>query len=142
VPEPKAFRATRSPLIGLSALVISDEEILMIRRGLPPYVGAWSLPGGKLNWGETVHDALSREVLEETGLSVRLGSLAGVVESIDPDGSFHYVILDYFAEVLGGDLRAGDDATEVQWVSLNRVAELETTPGLISYLDDLGLIYG
>ena len=141
MPGSEASRASPSPLIGLSALVISDDEILMIRRGLPPYVGAWSLPGGKLNWGETIHDALRREVLEETGLTVRLGSLAGVVESIDPHGAFHYVILDYFAEVAGGDLRPGDDVTDVQWVSLDRVTQLETTPGLISYLDDLGLIY-
>jgi 8-oxo-dGTP diphosphatase len=123
-------------------LVIRDDQILMIRRGLPPYAGAWSLPGGKLTWGETIQEALRREVLEETGLTVRVGSLAGVVESIDPHGAFHFVILDYFADVSGGDLRPGDDATDVQWVSLNRVAELETTPGLIGYLDDLGLLYG
>jgi 8-oxo-dGTP diphosphatase len=139
---PVGFAAAPSPVVGLSALVLRDDEILMIRRGRTPYAGAWSLPGGKLIWGETIQEALRREVLEETGLVVRIGSLAGVVESIDPDGAFHYVILDYFAEASGGDLRPGNDAIDARWVSLHRVTQLDTTPGLIGYLDNLGLLLG
>jgi 8-oxo-dGTP diphosphatase len=127
-------------VIGLSALVIRGDEILMIRRARPPYAGAWSLPGGKPTWGENIRDALRREILEETGLVVETGSLAGVVESIDPLGQFHYVILDYFAEAVSGDLRPADDATDAEWISLYRVTQLDTTPGLIGFLDDLGLL--
>ena len=127
-------------MVGLSALVLRGDEILMVQRGRSPHAGAWSLPGGKLMWGETIEGGLRREIFEETGLIVEVGSLAGVVESIDPLGSYHYVILDYFAQVSGGELRHGDDTSDARWVHLEDVAAMETTPGPVGYLDDLGLL--
>ncbi|MDQ4149024.1 MAG: NUDIX hydrolase, partial [Actinomycetota bacterium] len=107
------------PRIGLGAVVLTGESILLVRRGRPPHEGSWSLPGGKLRFGETIAGALEREVLEETGLLVEVGRLAGVLESIDAQRTFHYVILDYFARVRGGVLRPGDDATDARWVRLD-----------------------
>lgn len=137
----KAMRGAQSmtPLVGLGAVVVMDGNILLILRGRPPYEGLWSLPGGKLNMGETIEEALRREVAEETGLSIEVGNLAGVVESIDPEGRFHYVILDYFATVSGGQLEAGDDASDARWVSLQDLAELNSTPNLLYYLHRFGV---
>jgi mutator protein MutT len=129
-----------TPRVGLGAVVVRDGNILLIRRGRPPYAGLWSLPGGKLNMGETIAEALRREVSEETGLLIEVGDLAGIVESIDPEGRFHFVILDYFATVRGGRLMAGDDASDARWVSLQDLSDLSSTPKLLYYLHRFGVI--
>jgi ADP-ribose pyrophosphatase YjhB (NUDIX family) len=101
------------PLLGVGGVVLVDNQVVLIRRRNPPLAGRWSLPGGVVEAGESVQAAVAREVLEETGLTVRVRDLVEVVEHIDHDQDgrvrHHYVILDYLCDVTGGTLRAGGD---------------------------------
>jgi 8-oxo-dGTP diphosphatase len=111
------------PVLGAAAVVIHDGRVLLIRRGQPPDAGAWSIPGGAVELGESVEDALRREVREETGLEIAVGGFLEVFERIerDADGAirFHFVVLDYAATVTGGVLRSGDDAADAVFADLD-----------------------
>lgn len=111
----------------------TDGRILLIRRSQPPGAGLWSLPGGRVEPGETDHAAVIREVGEETGLTVRPGTLLGAVQRPAPGGRV-FDIRDYEAAVTGGVLAAGDDAAEVRWVSCCGLTQLPFTPGLVEAL--------
>jgi 8-oxo-dGTP diphosphatase len=108
------------PLVGVGAVVWDGSRVLLERRGQPPAQGAWSLPGGLIEIGETVEEAVRREVREECGIEVMVGPLLGVFEPIhrDPDGRvrYHFVVLDFLARYRNGSIRAGDDAAELCWV--------------------------
>jgi 8-oxo-dGTP diphosphatase len=106
----------------------------MIRRGTPPSRGLWSLPGGRVEQGETDFMAVIREVQEETGLVVSPERLVGRVERAAPAGV--YEIFDYAATVVGGELAAGDDAAAAEWVALGRFGELERDGELAPLLAD------
>jgi ADP-ribose pyrophosphatase YjhB (NUDIX family) len=103
-------------------------RLLMIRRGSEPARGKWSLPGGRVEPGEPHAAAAAREVLEETGLVVEVGDLLATVEVMG------YVVHDFSATVIGGRLRAGDDAIEVMWCDDATVESLDTTSGLVEEL--------
>lgn len=107
-------------------------RVLVVQRNAPPAKGLWSLPGGKLEAGETLHQGVARELVEETGLVVEVGPLVCVVERIG-DG-FHYVILDYLARPVGGALLAGSDARSARFVSDAELAELPHTDGVLSVI--------
>jgi 8-oxo-dGTP diphosphatase len=109
------------PILAVGAVIRNDAgQVLLVRRGRPPRQGEWSIPGGKVEWGETVRDALLREIREETGLTVEILGLIEIVDSFlkDTVGNLecHHVLLDYTARVLSGTLLAGDDALEACWV--------------------------
>jgi mutator protein MutT len=108
------------PVVGVGGIVICDGRALLARRGQPPLEGQWSIPGGMLETGETILEGVRRELKEETGLDVRVGELIEVFERItlDQDGKthYHYVVLDYFCEILKGEACASSDATEIAWV--------------------------
>jgi len=113
------------PKIAVGAVILDESvpgeiRILLVRRARPPMAGRWSLPGGRLEFGESIEAAVRREVFEESGLEVQVGPLVEVVEVLDPP--YHYVILDYVCRRMGGQLRAGDDASDVVFV---RPSELE-----------------
>ena len=105
-----------------------DDRFLLVRRGSEPNRGHWSIPGGAQDLGETVHAAAEREVMEETGLSVRILGLVDVVDGIrrDSEGrvSWHYTLVDLVAEWQAGEARAGDDAEALDWFTLDDLAEL------------------
>ncbi|MGH9568373.1 MAG: NUDIX hydrolase [Candidatus Angelobacter sp.] len=109
------------PIVGVGAVIVKDRHVLLVRRGMPPHQGRWSLPGGAVELGETLRAAAIREALEETGLLVEPGEMLEVVDRIvpGPDGQtqYHYVLIDFCCCVTGGELRAGDDAAEVVWAS-------------------------
>jgi 8-oxo-dGTP diphosphatase len=118
------------PTVAVAAIVFdADGRVLAIERGKPPGVGLWSLPGGKQEPGETLKQAVVREVREETGLEVEVGELATVVERIGED--YHYVILDYYARVVGGELAAASDARAARFLTLEELAALPHTAGLL-----------
>lgn len=120
--------------------VITDAagRLLLIQRGHEPNRGLWSIPGGRVEAGETDAQALVREVREETGLAVTAGRLLGTVQRPGPAGRPGYDIRDYAAEVTGGVLAAGDDADDAQWVGPVRLADMEArgelTGGLLTAL--------
>lgn len=111
------------PIVGIGVAVLRPGEVLLVRRGRPPNVGQWSLPGGAQELGETAEAAARRELREETALEVGDLRLAVNVDSIhrDPDGRirFHYTILDFAAPWVGGEARAGSDVTELTWAPLD-----------------------
>jgi ADP-ribose pyrophosphatase YjhB (NUDIX family) len=111
------------PVLGAAAVVIHDGCVLLIRRGQPPDAGAWSIPGGAVELGEPVEDALRREVREETGIEIAVGEFLEVFERVEHDAAgavqFHFVVLDYAATVTGGVLRSGDDAADAAFAPLD-----------------------
>ncbi len=114
-------------------------RLLLIKRGHDPEAGHWSLPGGRIEPGETDAQALVREMREETGLTIRPGPLVGAVSRAGPGGSV-LDIRDYSATVTGGTLAAGDDAAEARWVAPADVPELPLTTGLAAALTSWGVI--
>ena len=128
-----------APRVGVGAVVLKDGHVLLVRRNHPPAEGKWSIPGGLVNLGETTEAAAVREVAEECGLGVRLQGLAGVVERIisDPDGRvrYHYVLVDYVAAPVGGELRPGSDAADARWVPIHELGGYETTEGLAAMVN-------
>lgn len=117
----------------------ADGRVLLVRRGQAPNEDVWSVPGGRIEPGEAAADAAAREVGEETGLVVRPVELVAAVDWIEraDDGALrvHYVILDYLVEVVGGELRAGDDAAEARWVDPDELARLRVTDGLVPVVE-------
>ncbi len=106
-----------SAIISVGAVVFRGDEALVIRRGREPLKGQWSIPGGKVDYGERLHDAVAREVREETGIEIRVLGLLDVFESLPAgEGAPHYVMIDYVAEWVSGEPVAGDDADEAEFV--------------------------
>jgi 8-oxo-dGTP diphosphatase len=116
--------------------VVTDDRgrILVIRRRNPPAAGRWSLPGGRIEAGETPGEAAAREVLEETGLQVTVGAELAHVRI----GA--YDIHDFAATVTGGELRGGDDATDARWVTPEELRGLPTSAGLVAELARMGVV--
>jgi 8-oxo-dGTP diphosphatase len=117
----------------------SGGRLLLIQRGHEPGRGLWSLPGGRVEPGETDEQALIREVAEETGLAVAAGPLAGSVARAAPGGAV-FDIFDFAATVTGGSLAAGDDAADARWVSPEELGRLPVTEGLVEALTQWGVL--
>ena len=112
----------RSPIAGVGAVITNSAgQVALVRRGKAPREGQWSIPGGRIEWGETIEQALLREIMEETGLMVKLERLIDVVDFVSRDASGvvtgHYVLIDFKAAQLSGELRAGSDAAEACWAN-------------------------
>ena len=112
----------------------SNGRLLLVRRANPPGEGMWSIPGGRVEAGETDEAAVTREVAEETGLSVTVVRLVGSVERPAPNGVF--LIFDYECQVTSGVLRAGDDASDVAWTDSATLTTLPTADGLLQALSE------
>ena len=128
-----------APRVGVGAVILDGERVLLVKRGQPPSEGKWSIPGGLVHLGERIEDAVRREVREECGVGVRLLGLCGVIDRVrlaPGNGSeparvhYHYVIIDYVAAIEGGVPRAGSDAAEVRWVPIAELNGYDTTDGL------------
>ncbi len=122
-----------APRVAVGAVVLDGDRVLLARRGRPPGQGKWSIPGGLVHLGERIEEALVREIEEESGLRVRLLGLCGVIDRVVREKDtvrYHYVIIDYVAESVGGRLQAGSDAAEVRWVNVDDLGQYDTTDGL------------
>jgi len=119
------------PVVGVGGVVISGGRTLLIRRGGPPLEGQWSIPGGMLEVGETLLEGVRRELLEETGIEVRVLDLIEVFERINLDRSgkarYHFVVLDYLCEAVRGEARAGSDVTDVAWAAPEELQKFSLT---------------
>ncbi len=126
------------PEVCVGAVVVDRGRLLLIERGRGAAVGQWSVPGGRVEPGESMTDATEREVFEETGLSVRCGPFIGWVERISAD--YHFVIMDFHAELTDGDeLTAGDDASDAAWVPIDELDRVDLVKGLRAFLDEHGI---
>ncbi len=126
-------------MVGVGAVIIKDNQILLVKRANEPNKGYWSVPGGVVRLGEGLEEALKREVEEETGLEIEVGDVACVSEEIFRNGDikYHYIIIDFFAEIISGKLRAGSDAKEARWISLNKLNEIKTVDFIQKLIEGL-----
>lgn len=124
------------PIVAVGVIIRGNERagldhILLIRRNKEPAKGLWTFPGGAVELGETVRGAARREAREETGLEVRLGEVAIVLDHVARDAAervrYHYIIIDFYAEPIGGDLQPGTDVSDARWASLTDLDDLQMT---------------
>ena len=115
------------PLVGVGAVIVRDGRVVIVQRGHEPLKGQWSIPGGLLELGETLRQCAAREAREETGLEVEAGEVLEVFDSIhtDPQGraQYHYVLIDFLCRPLKGELRAGGDAEQAKWVTIEEAQQ-------------------
>ena len=120
------------PLVGVGGVVVAENRVLLIRRGSPPLEGEWSIPGGMLELGESLREAVRRELEEETGLEVRVHDLIEAFDRVtmDADGKcrYHFVILDYLCELISGEARANSDVVDVAWALEEELDRFSLTP--------------
>jgi len=127
------------PVVGIGGVVIENDRVLLIRRGTEPLLGQWSIPGGTLELSESLQEGVARELLEETGLAVRVLDLIDAFDRIDLEPSeggggtakgprFHYVIVDYLCERISGEAVAGSDVTDVAFVAEDGLESFHLTP--------------
>jgi ADP-ribose pyrophosphatase len=138
---------SQPPVVAVGAIILDEGDILLVKRRTEPAAGSWSLPGGRLERGESLTEALVREVFEETACKVKPHGIAGIIERIvrDDDGGveFHFVIVDLWAEVVDrADPVAGDDAEDAKWFAVEDLSTLRMTPGLFEFLRDQGALKG
>jgi 8-oxo-dGTP diphosphatase len=114
------------PIVGVGAVIIDADRVLLVQRGQAPLKGEWSLPGGALELGETLEEGVRREVLEETGLVIEPVAVVEVLDRIsrDPEGrvQYHYVLVDFLCRAIGGDLACATDAADARWVGQDSLA--------------------
>jgi 8-oxo-dGTP diphosphatase len=117
-----------APLVGVGAIIIDQERVLLVRRGKEPLAGSWSIPGGLLDIGETLSQAVVREAFEETGLTVEAGELLGVYDRIMPDADqrtrYHYVLVDFLCRRISGELQAAGDAADARWFTSSELGQI------------------
>lgn len=133
----------KHPVPAVAAIIVRNREILLIKRGAEPNLGKWSIPGGSMEIGETIEEAVKRETLEETGLVIDVGEFAGVSDLIvkqDDTILFHYILLDYFGTVVSGAAAAATDATECRWVPFDDLGKYDLTPAILDRFRKLGFI--
>jgi len=126
------------PFLGVGALIFDGPRILLVERAKEPLKGYWSLPGGILETGEKLEDAVRREVLEETGLEIEPLSIFEIFERIMPDESgrteYHYVLVDYLCRPAGGRLQAASDVSRAEWVAEQYLDEYRLTEGTLEVI--------
>ncbi|MCC6539676.1 MAG: NUDIX hydrolase [Bryobacterales bacterium] len=126
-------------MLGVGALILRKDSILLVERGKAPLKGYWSLPGGVLEIGEQLKDAVVREVKEETGLDIAPVAVVEIFERIMRDKTgkpeYHYVLVDYMCKVTGGELRAGDDSRKAEWIKRKDLANLKLTEGTLPVIE-------
>lgn len=120
------------PLLGVGGVIIHDHRVLLVRRASDPLKGEWSIPGGLVELGEKLLDAVKREVLEETGLVVEPGEVLELFDSIwrDAEGrcQYHYVLVDYLCRVVGGELQAATDVSDARWATEAELPKYDLRP--------------
>jgi len=121
----------RKPSVTADGIVVKGDDILLVRRGKEPFKGSYALPGGFLNYGETLEGCVVREVFEETGLKTKIVGLVGVYSAPDRDPRGHFVTAAYHLEPVGGFLKAGDDAEAAEWIPLSKLPKFAFDHGKI-----------
>jgi ADP-ribose pyrophosphatase len=132
------------PVVGVGAVVIREGKILLVKRGIAPSKGLWAIPGGALELGETLQQAAEREILEETGLTIRAHEPVYAFDFFERthDGRvrFHFVIVDVWADYISGDVQGADDALEARWLAPADLADLPVSPNTLKLLEHIGFM--
>ncbi len=132
------------PRVGVGAITIKDGSVLLVKRGIEPSCGLWAIPGGTLKLGETLQECAAREILEETGVRIRVGSCVYVFDFIERDDQrkikFHYVIVDFAADYLSGEATGADDAVDARWFSPDDLKTFPVAANTINALTSLGFL--
>jgi ADP-ribose pyrophosphatase len=138
--RPEHTEYPQQPCLAVGAVVIKDNRVLLVQRGNPPAKDQWAIPGGSVHLGETLQEAAEREIREETGAIIRAKEVIYTFDVIDQDARgrirYHYIIVDLMAEYLGGDIRPGDDARAVRWVSPQMLNQLHVNRRTVKLLCD------
>ncbi len=133
-----------TPRVGVGAVVMKDERVLLVRRGVPPSEGLWAIPGGGLELGETLQAGAEREIREETGLRIKAGEPIYSFDFIqyDDEGNirFHYVVVDLRADYIDGQPRGADDALEARWFSAAELLRVKVTQNTIRLLEKVSFL--
>ncbi len=132
-------RYPERPILGVGAIIEAGGRVLLVERGNEPLKGVWSLPGGAVEAGETLREAVRREVREETGLEVEPVSAGEIFERIMPDAAgqpeYHYVLIDYLCRVTGGVLAPASDAARAEWVPRAALSSYRITEGTLGVIE-------
>jgi 8-oxo-dGTP diphosphatase len=132
-------RYPQRPVVGVGALVLRRDRILLVERGREPLKGYWSLPGGVLEIGESLKDAIRREVREETGLEIKPLGVFEVFERINRDQEgrpeYHYILVDFLCRAVGGELRPADDASRAEWIAKAQLRNYRITEGTVPVIE-------
>ena len=126
------------PIVGVGAIIVRDDRALVVRRATEPLKGQWSIPGGMLELGEKLREGVAREVKEETGLTVEVGEVLDVFDSIFPDANggfqYHYVLIDFLCRPLVGELQASSDVDAARWVTSEELEQLDIRPVTVAVI--------
>ncbi len=129
------------PIASVGVVIIKDSKVLLAQRGKEPARGRWTIPGGVIEVGETLHEAAKREIMEECNIEVAIGPLYKSYDSIVRDGAgrirFHYVILDVLGTHVAGEVRAGGDVTDVRWIGTGDLGTLDVLPAVAELVRDV-----
>jgi 8-oxo-dGTP diphosphatase len=132
------------PKVGVGAITIKDGKVLLVKRGIEPSNGLWAIPGGTLKLGETLQECAAREILEETGITIKIGDCVYVFDFIEHDNKrkikFHFVIVDFAADYVSGKPQGADDAMEALWLSSAELRDLPVAKNTMTALSALGFI--
>jgi 8-oxo-dGTP diphosphatase len=130
------------PRVGVGAIVINDGKVLLVKRGIEPSKGLWAIPGGSVELGETLQEAAEREIMEETGLVIRVRNPIYTFDFIERDDAgrirFHFAIVDVIADYVSGTPNAADDALEARWISPGELRKLPVTKSTLKVLEEMG----
>ena len=129
----------KRPLVGAGALILKDDKLLLIKRGAHPGFGKWSIPGGLVELGEKVQDAMVREVKEEVGFDVEAVKLTDVADTITLDDAgrvrYHFVVVNFIARIVGGELKTSSDILEARWVPVSEVEKVDLTNSFRAFFE-------
>ncbi len=129
----------KRPIVGAGALILRDSKLLLVKRGAHPGYGKWSVPGGLVELGEKVQDAMVREVKEEVGFDVEMVKLTDVADTITLDGDgrvqYHFVVVNFVARIVGGELKTATDILEARWVPVDKVEKVSLTNSFRAFFE-------
>ena len=133
-----------TPRVGVGAITLKDGKVLLVKRGIEPSTGLWAIPGGTLKLGETLQECAAREILEETGIRIKVGACVYVFDFLERDDKgkikFHFVVVDFAADYISGEPQGADDALDARWLSPEELGKLPVSPNTLAALRSIGFL--
>lgn len=133
-----------TPRVGVGAITLQGGKVLLVKRGIEPSYGLWAIPGGTLKLGETLQDCAAREILEETGIRIKVGACVYVFDFLERDDKgkikFHFVVVDFAADYISGEPKGADDALDARWLSPSELTALPVSKNTLKALHSIGFL--